>query len=61
MVKGEARKKCPRCSGYLYFDSDHFGKYFACINCGWMKDLIITEIVAQPERRLRWGGRSLWR
>ena len=31
-------KVCPRCHGDLYLNEDVFGKYFNCLQCGYMKD-----------------------
>ena len=28
------RKSCPRCRGDLVLDSDHYGQYVSCIQCG---------------------------
>lgn len=38
-------KACPKCHGDLCLDSDHFGNYQTCMQCGYMKDL------AEPNRR----------
>ena len=32
-------KVCPRCQGDLYLSEDIFGKYFSCMQCGYLKDL----------------------
>jgi len=32
-------KRCPRCSGDLYADSDQYGPYITCAQCGFSKDL----------------------
>ena len=32
-------KVCPRCRGDLYLAEDIFGKYFSCLQCGYLKDL----------------------
>lgn len=28
------RKSCPRCRGDLVLDSDYYGQYVSCIQCG---------------------------
>lgn len=28
------KKRCPRCGGNIYVDSDHFGWYEQCLQCG---------------------------
>ena len=32
-------KSCPRCSGDLFQDSDTFGPYVNCAQCGFHKDI----------------------
>ena len=32
-------KVCPRCQGDLYLSEDIFGKYFSCMQCGYLKDI----------------------
>jgi hypothetical protein len=32
-------EKCKKCSGQLYIDSDQYGKYKQCLQCGY------TEII----------------
>jgi len=27
---------CPKCSGLVVGDSDHYGPYLHCLNCGWI-------------------------
>ena len=36
-------KFCPRCRGDLYLTEDIFGKYLSCLQCGYLKDLVMTE------------------
>ncbi|MBI2867970.1 MAG: hypothetical protein HYX97_06520 [Chloroflexi bacterium] len=31
-----ALKECPRCSGDLYTNSDSYGPYTECLQCGYM-------------------------
>ena len=31
-------KSCPRCKGDVNADSDWFGEYESCLQCGWSKD-----------------------
>ena len=33
-------KVCPRCQGDLYLSEDIFGKYFSCMQCGYLKDIV---------------------
>ena len=32
-------KQCPRCSGDLSTDSDQYGSYVHCLQCGYMADI----------------------
>ena len=32
-------KQCPRCSGDLVAESDHFGSYVSCMQCGLCRDV----------------------
>ncbi len=32
-------KQCPRCSGDLSADSDQYGSYVHCLQCGYMADI----------------------
>lgn len=31
-------KSCPRCHGDIHLDSDRFGKYAKCLQCGFTRD-----------------------
>ena len=45
-------KSCPRCGdGDIVRDSDQFGEYWDCVQCGWMRDLPRDDQV-QEWRRL---------
>ena len=37
---------CPRCSGTMREQSDIFGSYVSCYQCGYLKDLQIVESLA---------------
>jgi len=45
-------KACPKCQGDLCLDSDHFGKYQTCVQCGYLKDLMDPARAAVPAIRL---------
>ena len=32
-------KRCPRCSGDLFEETDHFGIFVTCLQCGFSKDI----------------------
>ncbi len=32
-------KNCPRCSGDVYQETDTYGPYISCVQCGFNKDL----------------------
>ena len=42
-------KVCPRCQGDLYLSEDIFGKYFSCMQCGYLKDLDKPRLDSNPE------------
>ncbi len=42
-------KVCPRCQGDLYLSEDIFGKYFSCMQCGYLKDLEKLRFESSPE------------
>jgi predicted nucleic-acid-binding Zn-ribbon protein len=53
-------KKCPRCTGDLYFDKDQFGPFVTCLQCGYSRDLIVTtQSETTPRSRRSSGGRHL--
>lgn len=42
-------KGCPKCGGDVQLDSDHYGWYEQCIQCGYMRDVPnIDEVKQQP-------------
>ena len=32
-------KNCPKCSGDMYFQSDMYGPYWQCLQCGLLRDV----------------------
>jgi len=34
--------RCPKCGGNLYLDRDYNGWYEQCLQCGFIKDLVIV-------------------
>ena len=32
-------KSCPKCGGDMHINSDIYGHYKQCLNCGMMKDI----------------------
>jgi len=42
-------KVCPRCQGDLYLSEDIFGKYFSCMQCGYLKDLVEPTLESSPK------------
>ena len=42
-------KGCPKCQGDLYLSEDIFGKYFSCMQCGYLKDLDKPQLEPSPE------------
>ena len=51
-------KGCPKCQGDLYLSEDMFGKYFNCMQCGYLKDIVeprldsSLELDKTPEKEL---------
>lgn len=45
-------KACPKCHGDLCLDSDHFGKFKTCLQCGYSKDVIEAKRAAAPAIQL---------
>jgi hypothetical protein len=41
-------KRCPRCSGDLFEETDQYGSFITCMQCGFSKD--IFEKLADPVR-----------
>jgi hypothetical protein len=37
--------RCPKCGGKVYLDTDTYGWYETCIQCGYMKNLAkVTQV-----------------
>ena len=43
-------KTCPKCQGDLYLSEDIFGKFFSCMQCGYLKDLDKPRLESNQER-----------
>ena len=41
-------KSCPRCSGDSVLERDHFGWFWTCLQCGYVRDLSESEVAALP-------------
>ena len=42
-------KSCPKCQGDMYVDSDAYGPFHQCLQCGLIKDVVDpSSILAQP-------------
>lgn len=37
-------KACPKCHGDLYLDSDSYGTFIECLQCGLLRDLADQQI-----------------
>lgn len=48
---GFVQAKCPKCGGSVYLDSDQFGWYEQCLQCGFISDLDNTEEMADKKRK----------
>lgn len=40
-------KACPRCQGDLFLDSDYYGNYVSCIQCGYALDKSDRSLLAR--------------
>jgi ssDNA-binding Zn-finger/Zn-ribbon topoisomerase 1 len=36
-------KSCPRCTGDILIDRDHFGWFEQCIQCGYQHDIKVSD------------------
>jgi len=47
--------RCPRCNGQLYEESDRFGRYVTCLQCGALDpmDSFDAEAKLQPNFRAK--------
>lgn len=43
-------KECPRCNGDLKQDNDRFGSFFTCLQCGYIKEVGVTNKQQPAER-----------
>ena len=49
-------RACPRCHGDLSLDSDIYGRYVSCLQCGFIRD--VTEIEARAKAKPELGKES---
>ena len=53
-------KSCSRCrDGDIYRDSDLYGEYWVCVQCGWMRDLPRDDRVQEWRRMAASDGVGL--
>ena len=41
MSRLSVRRRCPKCNGNLYRDSDFHGYYEQCLQCGYTRDYTV--------------------
>ena len=41
-------KRCPKCSGNVIIDSDQYGWYKQCLQCGYLSDLKDKVLAEEP-------------
>lgn len=34
-----SKTRCPKCGGSIYLDSDHYGWFEGCLQCGYTRNL----------------------
>jgi hypothetical protein len=49
MGKLNTEGRCPKCGGNLYLDRDYNGWYEECLQCGFIKDLVL---VYEPKKKI---------
>ena len=37
-------KACPKCHGDLYVDSDSYGSFVECLQCGFLRDMEVDGV-----------------
>ncbi|MBI3744120.1 MAG: hypothetical protein HY261_07545 [Chloroflexi bacterium] len=42
-------KSCPKCGGDVFSETDRFGRYRQCFQCGWVRDVAEPVRAAVPE------------
>jgi hypothetical protein len=52
-------KACPRCHGDLFLDSDHYGMFKMCVQCGYARDLA-AGVSTDQSRRLASQDEAAW-
>ena len=51
-------KRCPKCVGDLVLQSDQYGRFLCCLQCGFIKDEFPSRpIETGPSGKVRYGGR----
>ena len=45
-------KNCPKCRGDLVFREDQYGPFFSCVQCGFIKDAIASELNSKVPRKV---------
>lgn len=48
MGKSSRNRRCPKCGGNLYMDQDYHGWYEQCLQCSYMKDLVVVYEKKKP-------------
>lgn len=43
-------RDCPRCEGAMYHDTDYYGTYKACYQCGYTKDVEETGLTFEKSK-----------
>ncbi len=61
----QRQERCPRCTGRLVEQGDHYGRYRSCLTCGYVDEcwqgaaLGFSDPRAGPERRRQPSHRHL--
>jgi ribosomal protein S27AE len=46
-------KQCPKCGGNIYLNTDYYGRYEQCLQCGYTRDLDAVDKHQKPLVQLK--------
>ena len=52
-------KACPKCKNDLYEESDHFGRFVSCAQCGMSMDDAKSSVLADLAKREKQSAQSV--
>lgn len=51
-------RTCPKCGGNLYTDSDRYGKFDQCLQCGYIKEYAQTLRETKYDKKYSYENRT---